>query len=184
MGFKESLSIALGVQPIIFDHIFFSFIAMRNFHGYQILRQALYLTGGSGGEHYNDQLIDQASHKTTIQIMEQSENLALHKTKGSGLHRQLLDTGNRGCKILRQALSLTGGSGGEHYNYQLIDQASHKTTVQIMEQSGKALHSGKNAEKRRSEAIKRELLVLVHDFLTEEGLFEGIYLLVYLDSFM
>ena len=53
-----------------------------------------------------------------------------------------------------------------------------------MEQSGKALHSGKNAEKRRSEAIKRELLVLVHDFLTEEGLFEGIYLLVYLDSFM
>ena len=46
-----------------------------------------------------------------------------------------------------------------------------------MEQSGKALHSGKNAEKRRSEAIKRELLVLVHDFLTEEGLFEGTYLL-------
>ena len=45
-----------------------------------------------------------------------------------------------------------------------------------MEQSGKALHSGKNAEKRRSEAIKRELLVLVHDFLTEEGLFEGTYL--------
>ena len=49
-----------------------------------------------------------------------------------------------------------------------------------MEQSGKALHSGKNAEKRRSEAIKRELLVLVHDFLTEEGLFEG----TYLDSIM
>ena len=49
-----------------------------------------------------------------------------------------------------------------------------------MEQSGKALHSGKNAEKRRSEAIKRELLVLVHDFLTEEGLFEGTYLFRYL----
>ena len=56
-----------------------------------------------------------------------------------------------------------------------------------MEQSGKALHSGKNAEKRRSEAIKRELLVLVHDFLTEEGLFEGtclvlslMYIIVYL----
>lgn len=47
-----------------------------------------------------------------------------------------------------------------------------------MEQSGKALHSGKNAEKRRSEAIKRELLVLVHDFLTEEGLFEGTYLVL------
>ena len=42
-----------------------------------------------------------------------------------------------------------------------------------MEQNGKALHSGKSAEKRRTEAIKRELLVLVHDFLTEEGLFEA-----------
>ena len=42
-----------------------------------------------------------------------------------------------------------------------------------MEQNGKALHSGKSAEKRRTEATKRELLVLVHDFLTEEGLFEA-----------
>ena len=39
-------------------------------------------------------------------------------------------------------------------------------------ESGKALHSGKNAEKRRIEALKREILVLIHDFLTEEGLFE------------
>ena len=39
-------------------------------------------------------------------------------------------------------------------------------------ENGKALHSGKNAEKRRLEAIRRELLVLVHDFLTEEGLFQ------------
>ena len=39
-------------------------------------------------------------------------------------------------------------------------------------ENGKALHSGKNAEKRRLEALRKELLVLVHDFLTEEGLFE------------
>ena len=39
--------------------------------------------------------------------------------------------------------------------------------------NGKALVIGKNAEKRRSEALKRELLVLVHDFLNEEGLFEA-----------
>ena len=42
-----------------------------------------------------------------------------------------------------------------------------------MESAGKALHSGKNAEKRRSEAIRRELLVLVHDFLADEGFFEA-----------
>ena len=52
-----------------------------------------------------------------------------------------------------------------------------------MEQSGKALHSGKNAEKRRSEAIKRELLVLVYEFLTDEGLFEGTYLFICTLSF-
>ena len=39
-------------------------------------------------------------------------------------------------------------------------------------ENGKALHSGKNAEKRRLEALRKELLVLVHDFLSEEGLFE------------
>ena len=40
-------------------------------------------------------------------------------------------------------------------------------------ENGKALHSGKNAEKRRSEALKRELLILVHDFLMDEGFFES-----------
>ena len=59
------------------------------------------------------------------------------------------------------------------YNYYLIDQANHETFSLTMEQNGKALHSGKTAEKRKSEATKRELLVLVHDFLTEEGLFEA-----------
>ena len=44
--------------------------------------------------------------------------------------------------------------------------------VVIKMENGKALHSGKNAEKRRLEALRKELLVLVHDFLTEEGLFE------------
>ena len=49
--------------------------------------------------------------------------------------------------------------------------------VVIKMENGKALHSGKNAEKRRLEALRKELLVLVHDFLTEEGLFEAADLL-------
>ena len=39
-------------------------------------------------------------------------------------------------------------------------------------ENGKALHSGKSAEKRRVDQLRKELLVLVHDFLNEEGLFE------------
>ena len=39
-------------------------------------------------------------------------------------------------------------------------------------ENGKNIHSGKTAEKKRSNAIKRDLLVLIHDFLTEEGLYD------------
>ena len=40
-------------------------------------------------------------------------------------------------------------------------------------ENGKNLHSGKTAEKKRTNAIKRDLLILIHDFLTQEGLFEA-----------
>lgn len=40
-------------------------------------------------------------------------------------------------------------------------------------ESGKALQSGKSAEKRKCEAMRRDLLVLTHQFLFEEGLYEA-----------
>ena len=43
----------------------------------------------------------------------------------------------------------------------------------IKMENGKNLHSGRTAEKKRSNAIKRDLLILIHDFLNQEGLFEA-----------
>lgn len=42
-----------------------------------------------------------------------------------------------------------------------------------MEYSGKAFHSSKNAEKKRSEGLRRDLFVLTYHFLIEEGLIEA-----------
>ncbi len=38
-----------------------------------------------------------------------------------------------------------------------------------MAESGKAVHSSRNAEKRKAETLRRDILVLIYQFLLEEG---------------
>ena len=69
----------------------------------------------------------------------------------------------------------------EKESFSIIDQTMHAWYLFIIHRglnirnmdNAKNIHSGKTAEKKRANAIKRDLLILIHDFLTQEGLFEA-----------